>query len=183
VAREAPDALVLVAEAYADFSGRTLVGPVLERHRNLVVGRTFAKAHGLAGLRIGALVGHPDTIEPIRRRQPPYHVNGLAARALVAALATPDYAAWFVAQAAESRQLIYDWCRSRGLPFWLSEANFVLVRVGPSAAITAGMAARGILIRDKSSAPSCEGCVRIAAGVVADTRACLAALDEVRSHF
>ncbi len=182
IAVAAPGALVFVDEAYAEFSGRTLIGPLLDQHRNVIVGRTFAKALGLAGLRIGALVGHPDTIEPIRRRQPPFHVNVFAARALIAAIADPEYAAWFVAQAAESREIIYDWCRRHGLPYWPSEANFVLVRIGPAAsAITAAMAARGILIRDKSSAPGCEGCVRLAAGVVGDTRTCLAALDEVRT--
>ena len=60
IAAAAPQAIVLVDEAYADFSGRTLIGPALDRHPNLVVGRTFAKGHGLAGLRIGALVGAAD---------------------------------------------------------------------------------------------------------------------------
>ena len=109
-------------------------------------------------------------------------MNAFAACALVAALADPGYAEWFVAQAAESREIIYDWCRQRGLPCWPSEANFVLVRIGPAvAAVTSAISARGIIIRDKSAAPGCAGCIRLAAGVVEHTRACLAALDEVRS--
>ena len=180
IAAAARHAIVLVDEAYADFSGRTLVGPALDRHPNLVVGRTFAKSHGLAGLRIGALVGHTELIETIRRRQPPYHVNAFAVAALVAALAAPEYAAWFVDQAARSRELIYDWSRRRGLAYWRSEANFVLVRIGPAASdVTAAAAARGVLIRDKSAAPRCEGCVRLAAGVVEHTERALATLDAV----
>lgn len=180
IAEAAPGALVLVDEAYADFSGRTIIGPALERRRNLIAGRTFAKAHGLAALRIGALVAHPDTIEPIRQRQPPFAVNGVAATALVAALETGDYAAASVAEANASKRLIYDWCRRQELGCWPSEANFVLVRFGPDAsAITQAMAERGILIRDKSAAPGCEGCVRIAAVATDDTRRCLEALDQV----
>ena len=180
IALAAPEALVLLDEAYADFSGRTLIGPLLDRHRNVVVGRTFAKAYGLAGLRIGALIGHPDTIGPIRSRQPPYAVNAVAACALVAALAAKDGTARTVAAARASKERIYDWCRSRGLTYWPSEANFVLVRFGPAvSAVVDAVAERGVLIRDRSSAPGCAGCARIAASVVEHTDACLAALDEV----
>lgn len=180
IAASAPEALVLVDEAYADFGGRSVIGPLLDRRRNVVAGRTFAKAHGLAGLRIGALVGHPDTIAPIRARQPPFAVNTAAAAALVAALQSPDYVRRAVADAAASKELVYRWCRDRGLTFWPSEANFVLVRFGPAVkAIVEAIAAQGVLIRDKSAAPGCAGCARIAAGVVEDTTACLAALDAV----
>lgn len=184
IAAAAPDALVLLDEAYADFSGRTLIGPVLDRHPNLVVGRTFAKAYGLAGLRIGALVAGPGLIASIRSRQPPYAVNAVAARALVAALEAPDATARTVAAARASKERIYAWCRDRGLTYWPSEANFVLVRLGPSvSAIVAAMAGQGVLIRDRSSAPGCAGCARIAASVVEHTETCLAALDAVLPAF
>jgi histidinol-phosphate aminotransferase len=180
IATAAPDALVLVDEAYADFSGRSVIGPLLDRRRNLVVGRTFAKAYGLAGLRIGALVGHPDTIAPIRARQPPFAVNAAAACALVAALDTPDTVKRAVADARASKELIYAWCRERGLTCWPSEANFVLVRFGPAVtAIVDEVASLGVLIRDRSTAPGCAGCARIAASLVEHTTACLTALDAV----
>jgi len=180
LARAAPQALVLVDEAYADYSGRTVIGPLLDRYRNVIVGRTWAKAHGLAGLRIGALVGHPETIAPIRARQPPYAVNAAAAFALASALESSDHVARAVAQAHESKALIYAWCRRHGLRCWPSEASFVLVRFGPSVtAVVDGLAARGILIRDRSAVPGCAGCARIAAGVVDHTVACLEALDDV----
>ena len=180
IAAAAPDALILADEAYADYCGRTVIGPALTRHRNLVVGRTFAKAHGLAGLRIGALVGHPDTIASIRARQPPFAVNAIAARALVAALDTGESVSRTVADARASKERIYEWCRVRGLTYWPSEANFVLVRFGPAvSAIVEAVAARGVLIRDRSATPGCAGCARIAAGVPAHTDACLSALDAV----
>jgi histidinol-phosphate aminotransferase len=108
IADAAPDALVLVDEAYADFSGRTLIGAALDGRRNLVVGRTFAKGHGLAGLRIGALVGHHETIRSLAALLPPFNVNIAALRALDAALADRAYLEWYVAEAAASRQHVYD---------------------------------------------------------------------------
>jgi len=176
----APGATVLVDEAYADFSGRTAIGPMLDRHRNLIVGRTFAKAHGLAALRAGALVAHPDTLAPLRRIQPPFSLNVCAIRALDAALGDRTYLDWYVAQSVESRRIVYDLCARHRLTCWPSEANFVLVRVGDDApAIVAALATRGILIRDRSSAPGCAGCVRITAGVVEHTRRCLDALEDL----
>jgi histidinol-phosphate aminotransferase len=85
-----------------------------------------------------------------------------------------------VRQVRASRELLYDACTRLSLPFWRSAANFVLVRVGNAPEVRAALAARGIHVRDRSSAPGCEGCLRITAGWVADTEACVAALEEVR---
>ena len=178
IAGAVPDALLLLDEAYSDFSGRTLIGAPLDRRRNLIVGRTFAKAHGLAGLRIGALIAHPDALAAIRRILPPFSINVCAAIALAAALRDRPYLEWFVAQSVESRELIYDCCRRLSLQFWPSEANFVLVRVGPdAAAIVQDVAASGILLRDRSTQPGCDGCIRITAGVADHTRAAVTALE------
>jgi histidinol-phosphate aminotransferase len=182
VAQAAPRAIVLVDEAYAEFSGRTFIGRALDRHRNLVVGRTFAKAHGLAALRIGALVAHPETLAPLRRLLPPFGVNVCAMRALSAALDDTAYLRASVAAAEESKRLLYDYCEKRGWTYWPSEANFVLMRVGDGAsALARALAARGVLVRDKSAAPGCAGCLRITAGVVAHTRVCLDALEAIRA--
>src|SRR5579871_2720747 len=85
-AAAAPQAIVFVDEAYADFSGRTAIGALLDRRRNVIVGRTFAKAYGLAGLRAGAMVAHPDTLDLVRPLLEPFSVNVCAVRALGAAL-------------------------------------------------------------------------------------------------
>jgi histidinol-phosphate aminotransferase len=180
IVERAANATVLLDEAYAEFSGRTAIGPALDRHRHLIVGRTFSKAHGLAGLRVGALVAHPDTLAPIRRAQPPFNVNAVAVRAVEAAAADRAYVEWFVAQAASSRTLIYDFCARRGLTCWPSQANFVLVRVGPGASsVVAALADRGVLVRDRSTQPGCAGCIRLAAGVVEHTTLCLTALEDI----
>jgi histidinol-phosphate aminotransferase len=180
IADVAPDVTILVDEAYAEFSGRTIIGPALDRYRNLIVGRTFAKAHGLAALRAGALIAHPDTLAPLRKILPPFNLNICAVRALEAALADRTHLDDYVRQAAESRELVYDFCTKRRLRFWESEANFVLVEIGPSAPdVVAAVAARGILIKDRSRQPGCAGCIRITTGIVSHTQLCLTALEDV----
>ena len=179
LADRAPHALVFIDEAYADFSGRTLIGVPLVNRRNLIVGRTFAKGHGLAGLRIGTVVAHEETIATLRTLVPPFSVNSCAIRALEAALDDPAHLAWYVQQSVESRGLVYDFCRSHGIPYWPSEGNFVLMRLGARAsAVVVELESRGISVRDRSTIPGCDGCIRLTAGVVAHTRTALDTLED-----
>jgi histidinol-phosphate aminotransferase len=180
LARAVAPILFFVDEAYIDFGGDTLAdAQLLASLPNLVVGRTFSKAYGLAGLRIGALIARPDTLEPMRRIVPPYSLNAWAAAALPAAIADLGYRDWYVAQAAESRRRLAEMCSRLGLQTWPSSGNFVLVRVGPRAAdVVAGLAVQGIRIRDRSTESGCEGCVRITAGLVEETERVLPALEE-----
>lgn len=180
IVHAAPNALVVVDEAYADFRGRSILGSPIARAPNLIVGRTFSKVYGLAGLRIGALIGRPETIAPLQQRRPRFGVNTIAVLALAPALADRAYYSASVAAAAAARQAIYDWCQARALRSWPSEANFVLVRLGSRAsAVAAALAARGILISDRSTLPRCEGCVRISASRTAEVQAALGAIEAV----
>lgn len=173
-----PGALLFLDEAYADFAPATFLDDVAE-HPNVVVGRTFAKAYGLAALRIGCLVGRPEAIGIVQRAIPPYSLNVCAVEGLRAALKDREYYRWYCGQVAESRELLYDACRRLGLTFHRSEANFVLVNVGNRCrAIVSALADRGVFIRDRSGEPGCAGCVRITTGVVEHTRTCIAALEE-----
>ena len=180
LARAIAPVLLFVDEAYIDFGGETLVDERLFAELpSLVVGRTFSKAYGLAGLRAGALVGHPDTLEPMRRIVPPYSLNAWAAAALPAAVADTAYRDWYVAQAAESRRRLTAMCARLDLPTWPSQGNFILVRVGAHAPdLVAALAARGIKVRDRSAEAGCEGCIRVTAGLVADTDRLIPAFEE-----
>jgi histidinol-phosphate aminotransferase len=180
VSRRLPRGAVLfVDEAYSDFSGQTFV-PELADFPNVVVGKTFSKAYGLAGIRIGAVLGHPATLEPLRRAVPVYSINVAASVALLAALEDREHVAAYLREVDASRALVYAFCDRLGLPYWPSAANFVLVRVGAQApALVAAAAARGIYLRDRSREPGCAGCIRITAGIVEHTRRGLAVLEEV----
>jgi histidinol-phosphate aminotransferase len=181
LADAAPHAMIFLDEAYADFSGTSLIGdPDSAKRSNVVIGRTFAKAYGLAGIRVGALIGTPETLMPIRRVVPPYSINIAAAAALPAALADRDHFDAYLRETSGSKQMLYEALDRLHVPYWRSEANFVFARFGDRAKqVVAGLQAKGIYVRDRSSEPSCAGCVRITAGVTSHTRECIAAIEEV----
>jgi histidinol-phosphate aminotransferase len=172
-------ATVLVDEAYIEFGSQSFLTD-LPRYRNAIVGRTFSKAYGLAGMRIGCLIAHPDTLEPIRRVTPVLNLNVVAITAVQAALADRDFLPRYAAQVRESRDRLYAACRRLGLDYWESAANFVFVRAGDRAArVVEALAARGVHVRDRSRDPHAPGCIRITAGVVAHTDAAIEALEAI----
>ena len=181
IASAAPDALIFVDEAYIDFGGETLIElPLLDRYPNLVVGRTFSKAYGLAALRVGAVVAAPATLERIRECVPPYSINIAAVLAIPAAMSDAAHYEWYRSEVRESKRLLYAALDRLGLPYVRSEANFVFAQFGDAAKdVVAGLKARGIYVRDRSAEPRCKGYVRITTGVVAHTQACIAAIEEV----
>ena len=172
-------AIVFVDEAYADFAGRSFI-PELSAFPNVIVGRTFSKAYGLAAIRIGALVGAPAVLDPIRYATPVYSVNIAAIVALQAALSDQDYVNDYLQQVKASKALLYAACDRMGLKYWPSDANFVLVRVGSRIdEVVAGAKERGVYLRNRSTEPGCEGCLRIATGIVEHTKRGIAAIEEV----
>jgi histidinol-phosphate aminotransferase len=161
IVEAAPDAAVLIDEAYFDFYGETLLAEV-PRHQNLFIARTFSKAYGLAGLRLGALIGPPEQIGFIRRFCSPFNVNAAALACLEEALADQAFVRDYVTQVKQGRDQIAKLCVELGLEHWPSSANFVLVRVGErSEPFVEAMQCSGIMIRDSSASPGCAGCVRI----------------------
>jgi histidinol-phosphate aminotransferase len=181
VASAAPEALVFVDEAYADFSGQSMIQQAASGAiPNLIVGRTFAKAFGLAGLRVGALIGSTATLAPIRRAVLPYTVNAYAAAALPAAIDDREYYEWYLGQVRESKRLLYEVLTRARVRFWPSDGNFVLACFDEDLPrILSGLAVRGINIRDRSRDAGCAGCARITAGVLEHTERLVAALEEV----
>ena len=174
-----PGAIVFVDEAYAEFAGVTFL-PELLRFPNVIVGRTFSKAFGLAGIRIGCLVGDPSTMYPIRQAIPVYSVNIAAVVAVQAALQDLEHLNGYLAQVAESKRLLYDACDRLGVKYWRSLSNFVLVCAGDRTdAIVKGAFARQIYLRDRSTEPGCAGCLRMATGVVEHTRRAIAVMEEI----
>ena len=179
IARRAPQAAILVDEAYFEFYGQTVL-PQFRSLPNLFVARTFSKAYGMAGVRIGTLVGDAAHMAIVRRVSSPYNVNGVALACLPSALADGSYIRQYVEQVREGRAQLQDEFRNRGIPYWPSEANFVLARFGPlKSAFVQAMRTRGILVRDRSRDYGCDGCVRITVGTTEHTNRLLVALREV----
>ena len=164
IANSAPHAAVLIDEAYFEFYGETLLDQI-GRLPNLFVARTFSKAYGLAGLRIGALMGHSEQISHVRRVASPYNVNAVALACLPAALRDQSFVQNYVDEVRQGRERLQAALRSLGIPYWQSHANFVLANLGEQhGAFVDEMRRRGVLVRDRSQDPGCEGCVRITVG-------------------
>ncbi len=174
----APQAVVLVDEAYYHFFGTTLLADV-GTVPNLLVARTFSKAYGLANLRIGHLAGNSNLIKFVRKVSSPYNVNGVALDCLPVALADEAYVAWYAEQVNSGRARMMDGLRAMGVDFFPSHANFVLMKIGAKhAELVAAMRVRGVLLRDRSTDPGCDGYVRITIGVEEHVTRGLAALKE-----
>jgi histidinol-phosphate aminotransferase len=177
IARSAPGAAVLVDEAYFEFYGHSMLSK-RSQTPNLFVARTFSKVYGLAGLRIGVLVGDAEQMRAVRRVCSPYNVNAMALACLPVALRDRDYIQQYVAEVRESRDRLERALQANGIQFWRSQANFVLAQVGAAAEFVEHMRRRGILVRDRSGDPGCEGCVRITLGPRAHADRLLTALQE-----
>jgi histidinol-phosphate aminotransferase len=174
----APQAAVMVDEAYYHFFGETLFADV-GKVPNLIVARTFSKAYGLANLRIGLLAGSAALMQYVRKVSSPYNVNGVALDCLPVALADDAYVAWYAEQVNTGRARMMDGLRALGVDFFPSHANFVLMKIGAKhAELVRAMRARGVLLRDRSTDPGCDGFVRITIGVEEHVTRGLAALKE-----
>jgi histidinol-phosphate aminotransferase len=164
LARRAQHAVILVDEAYFHFHGETVIDRV-GAIPNLIVARTFSKAYGLAGLRLGLLAGPVELMRWIRRVLSPYSVNSLALACLPPALEDAAYVDWYASEVVAARAEFEAALDQAAVRRWPSHANFVLVEIGPRhAEFARSMRAAGVLVRDRSNDPGCDGCVRITIG-------------------
>lgn len=179
VVEHAGHALVFVDEAYHDFAGEHFLDDA-RQYPNVVIGRTFSKAYGLAGIRIGLLIARPAVLEPMRYVMPVFNLNVVAIAALRAALADRAFMPWYVAQVNESKALVYAALDRLALRYWRSAANFVLIDGGDRArSIVDGLHERRIFVRDRTTDPHCPNSFRLTTGVVEHTRDAIRGLEEL----
>jgi histidinol-phosphate aminotransferase len=177
LARRAPQAVVLVDEAYFHFHGETVMD-LIGTTPNLMVARTFSKAYGLAGLRLGLLAGPVELMRWVRRVLSPYSVNSLALACLPPALDDHAYIDWYVSEVLAARSEFEAAIDAQKIRRWPSRANFVLVDIGPRHAdFVRRMKAAGVLVRDRSNDPGCDGRVRITIGTREQMQGAIAALN------
>jgi histidinol-phosphate aminotransferase len=177
VAGEAGHALVFVDEAYHDFLGENFLSEAAD-YPNLLIGRTFSKAYGLAGMRVGVMIASPEILAPIRKVMPLFNLNVVAVAALRAALTDLEFRSWYISQANASKALVYAACERAGLRYWKSAANFVLIDGGSRArALIDGLIAAGVLVRDRTKDSSTPTCFRLTTGVAEHTRRAIDTLE------
>ncbi|HKD82834.1 MAG TPA: histidinol-phosphate transaminase [Candidatus Angelobacter sp.] len=172
----APEAAILLDEAYFDFYGDTMMDQI-GRMPNLFIARTFSKAYGLAGLRLGVMAGDKQQISVLRRMASPFNINAFAMECLAEALADREFVNAYVNQVRAGRVWLQRELEQLNFKCWPSQANFILCRFGePKKAVLDGLRARGIALRDR---PDCQGCARITIGTPAEMQRLVAALKQV----
>jgi histidinol-phosphate aminotransferase len=176
------ETLVVLDEAYFEYA-RAMGGQDglewLEEFPNLVVVRTFSKAYGLAGLRVGFAVSHPEVADVLNRVRQPFNVNLPALAGARAALGDRDHLERSVAMAGEGRDRLRAGLASLGLDVVPSIGNFVLAHVGPGArAAYEGLLRRGLIVRPVGNYGLGEH-LRITVGTPEQNERCLAALASV----
>lgn len=158
--------IVVVDEAYAEFTNAESLVPSIASHPNIVVLRTFSKAWGMAGLRVGMAFADDAIIELMNRVKPPYNVSGIAQRAVLEALRSDKQIDQWVEQAISERERLSEELSRLSVVerVFPSDANFLLVKTSDAAGIYKELILTGIVVRDRSRVLLCEGCLRITVG-------------------
>jgi histidinol-phosphate aminotransferase len=170
---------VVLDEAYADFSGLSCV-PLVRRYANLFVAKTFSKAAGLAGLRLGAVIGQRDSLEPVRRALPPFPVNMAALVGAVAAVQERSTIRRYIRDVKTLRTWFAEELRTRGVRVFPAAGNFVLADFGSTGQrVFRKLSRDGILVRERSKDMG-PGFARITIGTRSELSKLLRSLDEVR---
>ena len=174
---EAACSLVVIDEAYAGFAPDSFLLDI-DRYPHLAVIRTFSKAFALAGARVGWITAAESVIAAVRKALPPYNLNAFAQEAALVALTRPDLIATRVASILRERERVAEAMRRiAGVIAYRSDANFILFRTGlPASVLFTRLLQRGVLVRDVSSQPMLDRCLRLTIGTPAENEQFLEAL-------
>jgi histidinol-phosphate aminotransferase len=173
-ARTDAETLVLVDEAYGEFTDRPSAVSLLDSRDDVAILRTFSKVYGLAGVRLGYAIAPDEWADAYARVNTPFSANELACRAGLAALDDDEHVRKTVETARWAREYIHD---ELDAPTWESGGNFVLAEVGDASAITEAAKRRGVIVRDCSSF-GLPDCVRVTCGTREETRRAVAVVNE-----
>ena len=175
------DGIVIVDEAYIDFSDKGTFLDDLERFPNLIVLQTFSKAWGSAAIRLGMAFASREIIAVLNKIKYPYNVNQLTQEQALKMLAKADQVKIWVNVLLNERETLVE--RLKQLPYvqkiYPSDANFVLVKVGDANGIYNKLVDKGIIVRNRHSVTLCEGSLRITVGTPEENKVLLDALTAV----
>jgi len=171
--------IVVIDEAYNEYLHANLRSPTvswLRRHPNLVITRTFSKAYGLAGLRVGYALAHPTVADLMNRVRQPFNVNSLALAAATAALDDMEFVARSYAENLQGMRQLEEGARSLGLDWIPSYGNFLTIRVGRAAEIYKRLLRRGVIVRPVGGIYELPEHLRVTIGTAEENARFLAAL-------
>jgi histidinol-phosphate aminotransferase len=173
--------LVVVDEAYINFSRQKTFIQELTEYGNLVVLQTLSKAWGLAGLRLGMAFASEEIIEVMNKVKPPYNINEATQQLVLEALQNVEQVnQWIRLTLAERDRLVlglkeFDFV----LDIYPSDANFILVKTTDAKAIYNNLVEHGIIVRDRSKVELCQGCLRITVGTASENGTLLQSLQKI----
>lgn len=171
--------IVVVDEAYAEFSGETLI-PEIANYPNLLIMRTFSKSFGMAGLRLGYLLGQPETIDLINRVRPPFNVNAFSQRAGCLALSfLEEYQAQIEIIKQETHKLSAGLAQLPDVEVYPTRANFILFKPLDADRWADELLKRGFLVRNLGVLPELGKCLRISAGLPEENAEFLRVIREI----
>ncbi len=171
--------LVVLDEAYNEYLSADLRADSvkwLKRHPNLIITRTFSKAYGLAGLRVGYALAHASVADIMNRVRQPFNVNSIALAAATAALDDMEFVARSFAENLQGMRQIEEGARGLGLDFIPSHGNFITVKVGKAADIYKRLLKRGVIVRPVGGAYELPEHLRVTIGTAQENERFLAAL-------
>jgi len=177
------DGLVVLDEAYIDFANTPSWTTRLEEYPNLVVLQTFSKAWGMAGLRLGMAFASAEIIELLDKIKPPYNINQSTQELALKALENDEQLKYMIEEIVQERELL-----EKALPtlkavekVYPSDANFLLVKVTDANGLYKHLLNDGIVVRNRSSLPGCENCLRISIGTLEENQQLIQSISEFRT--
>ncbi|HBP63432.1 MAG TPA: histidinol-phosphate transaminase [Desulfosporosinus sp.] len=174
--------IVVVDEAYAEFSEETLISEI-ENYPNLVILRTFSKAFGMAGLRLGYLLGQPDTIALINRVRPPFNVNSFSQKAGILALGYLEaYQMQVQIIREETKHMQEELSQLPDVVVYPTWANFILFKPIDPDGWADKLLKRGFLVRNMGGLPVLGKCLRMSAGLPEENKGLLRAIREISTE-
>jgi histidinol-phosphate aminotransferase len=175
--------IVILDEAYIDYSGERSFVQDLAKYPNLMVMQTLSKAWGLAGLRLGLCYASVDIIELYNKVKPPYNINEASQQMALEALKNTRLVNNWVKEVNEQKEMLLD--SLNGFSFvkkiYPSNANFILIRVDDAEKMYQYLVSKQIVVRNRSNEPNCQNCLRISIGTPGENKKLVTALKRYTS--
>ncbi len=177
--------ILVVDEAYIDFSEQDSCTKLLTKYPRLVVLQTFSKAWGLAGIRLGMAFAHPEIIQLLNKVKPPYNINQLTQSAALKALANVKEKEANVQSVLQQRTFLEQAFATLNFTkkVYPSDANFLLVQMDEPRVIYNYLLKNNIIVRDRSTVIGCAGCLRFTVGTPAENERLITALKDYKTDF
>jgi histidinol-phosphate aminotransferase len=175
------DGLVIIDEAYIDFTNSKGYSPWLSEFKNLAILQTLSKAWGLAGIRLGMCIANSDLISILDKIKPPYNINTMTQEVALHALENLGHKEMWVKEIIGERELLKERLTKLSVTLQVhpSDANFLLVKVSDAKGIYNDLVKKGIIVRDRSNVILCDDCIRITVGTKEENRILIEALERL----